>query len=155
MRSDDRAFEDARASGADPASHVLQELEPPVCTPEPRDGRADQQAAAGWAPRASVHTGPSGARIVLEIPGVLRDDVSLTVVGSELIVRGERRPTVGGDVMKALVVEYACGPFERRFPLPDWCSPAALSARCAHGMLEVDLCRASRGDAVEFEIEIG
>jgi HSP20 family protein len=139
----------------DPVAYALSEVSRLRETVERTCAADRSEQPVPWVPRASVYAGEAGSKIVLEIPGVARTDVSVTVTGGELVVCGERRPPAVEDGLKPIVVEQARGPFERRFPIPSWCTPESISARCAHGLLEIRMTRAGERSPVEFEIEIG
>jgi HSP20 family protein len=110
--------------------------------------------AARWMPRANVYAGESGMTFVVELPGVDKDALELTVSGGELLVRGHRTPSASAGALQPLVMEQPWGAFERRFPLPTWCSPESIEARCSGGLLEIRVTRAEDGTQGEFRIEI-
>lgn len=108
-----------------------------------------------WVPRVSIFGAEACVRILLEIPGVNREDVTVTAMGPELIVRGHRAQPVMDSALRPVVIEHPWGAFERRFPLPAWCDPSDICARYTHGMLEITL--ASRRDdnaCGEFRVEV-
>jgi len=114
---------------------------------------ADSRAVT-WVPRASIYTSETSVRYRVEIPDVSRDDVSVTVVSGEMVVRGQRRPPAADALLKPVMVEQAWGAFERRFPLPPWCEPDRIQARCSQGVLEIDLVRKNEGSTAEFRVEV-
>ncbi len=141
--------------GIDPVSYAIQEVvqlrQAVQRTDEPpRDG-----PTANWVPRASVYSGENGSKIVVEIPGVSKKDVAVTVSGGQLIVRGERMPGRVGHDLRPVVVEQSWGSFERRFSLPSWCTAETISARCTNGVLEIDIARGNENRGVEFQVDIG
>lgn len=143
------------AAGRDPVARVLQEVARLRQAVERSCSANESEEPAAWVPRASIYAGEGGSKIVLEIPGVTRQDVTITVAGSELVVRGQRVPTDAESGLKPIVVEQSWGAFERRFPVPAWCTPESISARCAHGLLEITLIRGGESTPVEFQVEIG
>jgi len=66
----------------------------------------------------------------LEAPGLEEKDFSVTTVGDELIVRGEKRMERDAQEADWHGLEAAYGGFERRIPLP--CRVAADRARAGH-----------------------
>lgn len=90
-----------------------------------------------WMPRADTFAAKDGYVIEVEIPGVARQDLKVSVIAGEVIVRGERKaPETEGEV-RPLAIERPWGSFERRFQLPPGCSAESVSARCHEGMLEL------------------
>jgi len=147
----------APIAGTDPVAYALREIA--RLRREVEQSRAtsrpDSPAPVSWVPRASVYAGDAGSVIVLEIPGVLRKNVAVTVAGGELVVRGERRLPELEDGLEPVVVEQSWGVFERRFPVPAWCKPETISARCSNGVLEIGLARGTESAASEVQIEVG
>ncbi len=142
------------SAGTNPLAYALEEvarLRQIVEGPRPA---TDRQAAEPWVPRVSVYAGDASSKVLLEVPGVVRDDISVTLTGSELVVRGERRPSPLAESLEPVLVEQVWGAFERRFQVPDWCTPQSISARCSNGVLEIDLTRKSDAPAA-VRIEIG
>ncbi len=107
-----------------------------------------------WVPRASIYASETSVRYRVEIPDVSREEVSVSVLSGEMVVRGQRRPPVVDALLKPVMVEQAWGAFERRFPLPPWCEPDRIQARCSQGVLEIDLVRKHEGSTAEFHVEV-
>jgi len=142
-------------AGRDPVARVLQEVARLRQAVERSCSVNQSEEPVAWVPRASIYAGEAGSKIVLEIPGVTRQDVSITVTGSELVVRGRREPSEAESGLNPIVVEQSWGAFERRFPMPAWSTPESISARCAHGLLEIAMVRGGESTPVEFQVEIG
>ncbi len=107
-----------------------------------------------WMPRASVFASESSVLFQIELPGVAKEDVSVTVGSGELLVRGQRRQPDTDASLKPVVVEQPFGSFERRFPAPPWCNPEKIRAKYSHGVLEISLSRQEEGNLGEFSVEI-
>ena len=107
-----------------------------------------------WMPRASVFASDSSVLFQVELPGVAKEDVSVTVASGELVVRGQRRRPESDASLKPVVVEQPFGLFERRFPAPPWCNPEKIQAKYSHGVLEISLSRQEEGSFGEFRVEI-
>ncbi|HVK89335.1 MAG TPA: Hsp20/alpha crystallin family protein [Kofleriaceae bacterium] len=75
-----------------------------------------------------------------DLPGMTEDDVEITVSGSHLVVRGERKPKDGKFVRRARFH----GTFERRFSLGDAYDPDGVSAALEHGVLTIRLAKAAK-----------
>jgi HSP20 family protein len=106
-----------------------------------------------WVPSASIYAGDTSMSIVVELPGVGKDDLSVSVIGAELVVRGRRQPTAEGG-LRPLVVEQAWGAFERRFPLPAWADAESITARYSQGMLEIVVGRTGDDGSSEIRVKI-
>ncbi len=116
--------------------------------------RAQGQQQVAWIPRACIYASDSSVQFHVELPGVAKEDVSVTVAAGEMIVRGQRRSPATDGSLKPVMVEQAWGAFERRFPVPPWCNPEKIHAKYAHGVLEIDLSREEEGIHGEFRVDI-
>ena len=92
-------------------------------------------------PAADFYETAQGLVLRLELAGVAAADVSLTLTGHELVVRGRRRPPASKDIRRFVHLEMAFGMFERRFTLPIAVDPQGVEARYVDGVLEVHLPR--------------
>jgi HSP20 family protein len=84
----------------------------------------------------------SGSLVLrLELAGVAPADVSVSLAGQVLVVRGRRRPPPSEDIRRFIRLEMAFGLFERSFTLPIAVDPEGVEAHYADGILEVRLPR--------------
>ncbi len=100
---------------------------------------------ATFRPAADFYETAQGLVLRLELAGVASDDVSLTLTGHELRVRGRRRPPTPEGIRRFVHLEMAFGIFERRFMLPIAVDPQKVEARYVDGILEVHLPRKASG----------
>ena len=136
----------------DPLTYALGEVARLRQTVEGAYGKTGAAApAAEWTPRVGVWASETGARILVELPGVERADVALVVSGKTLVVRGVRREPAHDPGLPPVAVELPWGSFERRFEMPDWCTAEMVSARYTNGVLEIDAARRN----AEIGLEIG
>jgi HSP20 family molecular chaperone IbpA len=143
-------------AGPDPVAFAIDEVQQLKQLMESIESvQREQPAVAQWTPRASLFAGDSCVSIAVELPGVAKEDVSVTAGSGQLTVRGERKPATCKEGLKPLMVEQPWGLFERRFPLPAWASPERITARYTQGVLEIDLTRGDDTAAGEFRVEIG
>ena len=143
-------------TGPDPVAYALDEVAHLKRFLEELESAPQQEPqSAQWSPRASVFAGESNVTISVELPGVAKEDVTVTATSGELTVRGERKPVSTKKGQQPLMVEQFWGAFERRFPLPAWASSERITARYTLGVLEIDLTRGAETAAGEFRVEIG
>lgn len=107
-------------------------------------------AAAGrpiaFVPRVDVVETPSDYHISLSLPGVIEEDIDISIDGNVLTVRGERESPAekrGGSVR---VRQWRYGYFERRIELPDDIDASSLEAMLENGVLTIRLARLRHGD---------
>jgi HSP20 family protein len=92
-------------------------------------------------PAADFYETTQGLVLRLELAGVGAENVSLTLTGHELVVRGRRRPPAPEGIRRFVHLEMAFGIFERRFTLPIPVDAQGVEARFVDGILEVHLPR--------------
>jgi HSP20 family protein len=98
-----------------------------------------------WQPFVDVYRTADGWLIKYELAGVLPEDVSLTVDGPCLILRGARRDCCLEKGFCQLRMEISYSHFERTIELPDSLERARITSEFRHGMLlvrvEREACR--------------
>jgi HSP20 family protein len=99
------------------------------------------QTPAAFRPAADFYETTQGLVLRLELAGVAAADVSLTLAGQELVVRGRRQPPPPAGIQRFIHLEMAFGNFERRFTLPLAVDSQRVEARYLDGVLEVHLPR--------------
>ena len=99
------------------------------------------KSPVSFRPAADIYETAQGLVLRLELAGVAAADVSLTLTGHELVVRGRRRPPAPEGIRRFVHLEMAFGIFERSFMLPIPIDPQGVEARYVDGVLEVQLPR--------------
>jgi HSP20 family protein len=140
--------------GCDPVAFAIQEVNQLKQAIEQARNEGSAVGGTRWVPPASIYAGPDVSKIFVEIPGVSKDALSVTVSAGELVIRGQRGP-VASEGLQPILVEQPYGSFERRFPLPAWCTPESISTRAANGQLEVTIVRQRSPQNGGFQVEIG
>jgi HSP20 family molecular chaperone IbpA len=99
--------------------------------------------ALKWQPAINAFPCESGVRICVDLAGVDRSVIDLTVELQRVIVRGEREaPEPTDDERRAvqmLALEIDCGPFEREVALPAPVDVASATAEQRNGLLWIYL----------------
>jgi HSP20 family protein len=111
-------------------------------------------STASWTP--SVDLQEESDRFVLraDVPGVALKDITVSAEDGTLTIRGERlaREHVVGDGFEH--IERAAGTFLRRFTLPDAARAEAIKARCADGVLEIEIPKQPRVEAKRIAVTV-
>ncbi len=95
---------------------------------------------ADWLnPAAEASSGKETYDIAMELPGVVQEDVELTVDADVLTVRGEKRTQSEkkGDTWYFSERQY--GAFRRSFRLPENADGQSASARMVEGVLHISV----------------
>ena len=104
----------------------------------------DPEGGVGaWSPVADVVETDERIVTSLEIPGVEHSEISVRVVGDDLVVEGERRMTREPDGEQFHRVERSYGAFARRFALPSTVDRESVEATYRQGVLRVSLMKRS------------
>ena len=115
---------------------------------------ANGPAVRTWAPVLDMRETKDDLVLSFDLPGVSEKDVSLSITGDLLTVRGER--TFNRDAKDESVhhVERIYGQFERSVQLPMPVQPEKVKATYRDGVLEVKLPKAEevRPKAIKIEI---
>lgn len=93
----------------------------------------------GFVPPVDVAVGEHDLVLTMDAPGLTADDVSLELLGGELVVRGERRRPELTEGAQWAVTERGFGRFERRIRLPRGIDPDAITANLDNGVLSLIL----------------
>src|SRR5262245_7794906 len=110
--------------------------------------------AMGWTPAADVHENEREVVVTVEVPGLERDDLQLTLTPEGLVVRGERREEKEDRRRGPLVSELHYGSFGRSVPLPSGLDLDAAKANVQRGVLTVRFPKKeTRADARRIPIK--
>jgi HSP20 family protein len=97
--------------------------------------------AASFRPAADFYETAQGCVVRLDVAGVAKEDLSITLVGQELIIRGRRLPPPPQGLRRFIHLEMGFGNFERRFAVPIPVDLRGVEAQYLDGILEVQLPR--------------
>jgi HSP20 family protein len=105
-------------------------------------------------PSVDISEGKKAYTVRVEVPGVDREDVSLSIEAGALVVRGEKRQESEEDHDQSHCVERSFGAFERILSLPEDADPAEVDARFRRGVLTIRIPKraASRDEGRRIEI---
>lgn len=94
--------------------------------------------------------------ILVELPGLDREDVFLELHGKELAVSGDRKPPTDRAGAAFQVMERSYGCFSRRFVLPEDADGMGVQARMKSGLLHIRVpkrTRRSRTGLISITVE--
>ena len=104
----------------------------------------------GWRPALTTWEGRSEVLVSMDLPGVSRDQVQVSVTGGTLEVHGSRpiRTSQDGGQLELRYAEPRFGRFRRLVPLPQGMALDQLQAQMRSGILEIRIPRAQAGQDV-------
>ncbi|MEL7062065.1 MAG: Hsp20/alpha crystallin family protein [Acidobacteriota bacterium] len=101
---------------------------------------AGDEVAAGWLPALDILETEAGFVAHVDLPGLTKDDIDLSLEDGMLTLSGERKFTHDqADVKGFRRVERAFGRFSRSFTLPQGIDVEGVTASFANGVLELTL----------------
>ena len=106
---------------------------------------------ADWIPSADIYEDEREYTLALDLPGIKRDSLDVSLDDGRLTVRGERAAAEGVGVRRA---ERPQGRFVRTFSLPDAVDRAGIAADYKDGVLVLHLPKRAEQQARRVKIDI-
>jgi len=106
-------------------------------------------------PAAEVAESDGEVTVKMEVPGVEKEQLQLTVADDRLTVRGEMRKESEEKRKNYYRQEIRYGAFQRSVPLPMEVDAAKASAKLKNGMLEITLPKTKQPKAQEIKVTVG
>ena len=127
--------------------------EPPFKSPFSQ-GQAQQTREAGKQTRTfpliDILEGEQEVMVMIELPGVMKENLQLGLVGNVLTIKGAAMPI--HPHLKHSYSERFYGEFQRQITLPDTVNPGDLSAKFWNGILFVSYQRMiEKGEIIPIE----
>lgn len=104
-------------------------------------------------PAVDVAESENESVIVAELPGVKKEDVSISVENGWLTLKGERKTPESSEIKRVLHREIAYQPFSRAIKLPHPVNIKDISAELTNGILTISLPKAEEVRARAIEIK--
>jgi HSP20 family protein len=117
-------------------------------------GRPASATGRAWVPLVDMYATKDDLVVTLELPGVSEKDVSVSITGDLLTVKGERRFENEVKEQDLLHVERTYGKFERLIQLPMAVQADRVKATYRDGILEVKLPKAEELKPKEIKIDL-
>lgn len=106
---------------------------------EPLDGKKPEQESLKDFPKTDIFLTDTAVILLLELPGARKEDVSLSVSGIKLFIKGNvALPNINGVTVRS---ERRYGEFQRVIELPEPADSKDIHARFENGLLVVTYSR--------------
>ena len=92
-----------------------------------------------WTPSVDISETDNGFEVRAELPGVTKDDLSVSVKDNLLTLSGEKRQENSEDTQNFRRVERRYGSFQRRFTLPSDVAADDIKADYTDGVLTLSI----------------
>jgi HSP20 family protein len=103
-------------------------------------------------PPINIWLGDNSVAVTAELPGVARDEVTISLQEDVLMLEGKREPKLQQDNVNWQRRERAYGTFSRAVQLPFRVDPEKVQARFDNGILEIELERLEADRPKKIEI---
>lgn len=105
-----------------------------------------------WSPLVDIKEEKDCFLVIADVPGVKKENIDISLENHVLTLKGERQFEKTEQHQGYTRRERTQGQFYRRFSLPQTADDAKITARYAHGVLEIRIPK--RETAAEKKIEI-
>ena len=121
--------------------------------PTQRTDESEESSKAVWAPRVDLSETDDLYRIELDIPGMTRDDITISYQDNQLAISGERREESREEDNEYVRVERSFGHFYRAFRLPKTVNAENIEAAYDNGVLTINVPKAEESKPHRIEIQ--
>jgi len=111
-------------------------------------------AASAWSPAVDVSESDSSFLVKIELPGVAKEDVRITMEQNVLCVKGEKKQEKESSGSNYHRVERSYGAFQRSFTLPSTVKGERIEATFKDGILGITLPKAEESKPKEIEVRV-
>jgi len=111
-------------------------------------------APSAWLPAVDVAEQENEFLVKVELPGVNKDDVKITLQNNVLTVKGEKKQEKEAKGVDYHRVERSYGSFCRSFTLPSTVKADRIDASYKDGILSVTLPKAEEAKPKQIEVKV-
>jgi HSP20 family protein len=124
-------------------------LELPFWAPSGRQS----QLFSGWTPALDLYQNTDNVVAVVELPGLRKEDIEISLQDGTLTISGERKEEAG-QPEGATRTERCTGKFRRSITLPTQVDVNKVSANYKNGILTVTLPKAEEAKPKQIQINL-
>jgi len=119
-----------------------------------RGAQDEDSALAAWTPVVDIAERDDEYLVKVELPGVNKDDVKITLESNILTIRGEKKQEKETKKENYHRVERSYGSFQRSFTLPTTVKSDKIDANFKDGVLMVSLPKAEEAKPKQIEVKV-
>ena len=119
-----------------------------------RGGTVDNGLTFTWLPDVDVVEHDNEYLVNIELPGVNKNDVKITVANDVLTIRGEKKTEKDVSGKNYRRRERSSGSFQRSFTLPSMVKSDQIAAAYDNGILSVTLPKIEEVKPKEIEVKV-
>jgi len=118
------------------------------------DTRDDENVFNAWTPAVDIAEHDEQYLVKVELPGVNKDDVKITLENNILTIRGEKKQEKETKKENYHRVERSYGSFQRSFTLPTSVKSDKIDAVYKDGILQIALPKAEEAKPKQIEVKV-
>jgi HSP20 family protein len=107
-----------------------------------------------WYPSVDIDEDNDAYHVTMELPGMSKDDVSISFEDDMLLVKGEKREEKEDKEKNYHYYERRFGKFERAFRIHTDVVKDKIDATFKNGVLHIDLLKAEKAKPKQIEVKI-
>ncbi len=112
------------------------------------------QILSGWTPALDMHEDKDNVYVRVEVPGMRREDIDLSLHEGSLSISGERKQEKTYDEAEVYRAERFFGRFQRTVTLPTSVAADKVKAQYKDGVLTVTLPKAEEAKPKQIEVNV-
>ena len=105
-------------------------------------------------PPVDISENGTAFKMTAELPGMEEKDISVTLTGDTLLLKGEKKQEKETEEANYHLSERSWGSFERSFALPEYVDRDKITAEFAKGVLTVTLPKTEQAQKPQKHIEV-
>jgi HSP20 family protein len=118
-------------------------------------GRSDRETTGlTWTPDVDISETKDEYHVVVEAPGMSKDDIKISLQENVLTIKGEKRQEEVKEGTNYHRTERIWGAFQRSFTLPTAVQTGKVNAVYKDGVLAIALPKAEEARAKEIDVKV-
>jgi HSP20 family protein len=107
-----------------------------------------------WTPAVDIAEQENGYLVKMELPGVNKDDVKISLESNILTIKGEKKQEKEEKSKNVHRLERSYGSFQRSFTLPTTVKSDTIDAYFKEGVLTISLPKAEDAKPKQIEVKV-
>lgn len=107
-----------------------------------------------WSPSVDLHESDEAYTIEADLPGLKKEDISLTVEEELVTIKGTRNQSTEHKEEGYRRIERSYGTFQRAFRIPGGVDNSKVEANYEHGVLKVTLPKPEQTKPKQIDVKV-
>jgi HSP20 family protein len=109
---------------------------------------------SGWSPALDVYDEKDHLLVKVELPGMKKEDIEISLHDGMLTISGERKHEFEGKEGETFRSERYFGKFQRTVTLPVSVNPENVKATYKDGLLSIELAKSEEAKPRQIEVNV-